>query len=336
MRGGGGGAGFALRLGIILTLFVTGIAATPPAPTPTEDLRRVLGQMKQLSAELAVTPASTVPSKETVHYHFEPAGQVGEFGSLRFKFHSPAGICADAQYLYIADKGNGRIVKMNHEFRYWDEFRIQNEADYPLDSPSNLALIGAYVVVADSQNNRIVQFRDDGTYVGQFGKLGITAGFFDTPMALAQNSRREWVVVDSLNHRIQTFTDQNKYITELGATGGESETLKRPTDLVILRDDSVVVADSGAASIKIYNGEGRWISGFMGRFKSISGITIDDQGMLYIADTKGGKVFVYTVTGRWVGQIDTPGPVDVACWGDWVFVTDQVHHCIRKFRRLKG
>ena len=67
----------------------------------------------------------------------------------------------------------------------------------------------------------------------------------------------------------------------------------------------------------------------------IAGLLLSASAV-FAADTKGGKVFVYTVTGRWVGQIDTPGPVDVACWGDWVFVTDQVHHCIRKFRRLKG
>jgi DNA-binding beta-propeller fold protein YncE len=295
-----------------------------PILANTTDLHTLLDRIKQVSLEMD-------PPR---HYQFELQGQIGDYGSLRFKFHSPAGMSVDARYVYVADKGNNRIVKLDHNFTYWDEFRIQNDQDYPLSGPVNLGVFGPYVMVTDTQNHRMVQFRDDGTYVTQFGQLGISAGSFDTPTGVAQNGHRDWVVVDQLNNRIQLFSDQGQYRSEFGTAGASDETLKRPTDIVSCPDGTLVVADSGAAKIQLYSEDGRWISGFTGRFTAISGIAIDERGMVLIVDPLLGKVFVYSMTGEWVGEVETPGPVDVACWGEWVFVTDQVLHCVRKYRCL--
>ncbi|NBV42298.1 hypothetical protein EBR96_05965 [bacterium] len=286
----------------------------------------------------SVSPNKTTNYAE-IHYEWVLDKQFGGFGSLRGCFNSPAGIVIDAQSVYVADKGNNRIVKIGRNYDHWDTFQLTSDTDFPLDSPSHLALIGPYVLVADSHNHRVIQFRSDGGYVGQFGELGISSGTFDEPNGLAQNSVREVLVCDTKNSRVQAFDERGRYLYELGQIGQEGQVLNEPVDLLILKDDSVVVADRANRTIKVFSRNGVFLASYFSdksdtvRLESISGIAIDDRETIYVADPKGGKVVAFTFDGRILGIFYCSEPVDVACWGEWVFVTDSRQHRILQYRR---
>ena len=66
-------------------------------------------------------------------------------------------------------------------------------------------------------NARIVKFSKDGKFIKEWGKLGTGPGEFNTPHALALDSKGGLFVADRSNNRIQIFTQDGKFIDRVEA-----------------------------------------------------------------------------------------------------------------------
>ena len=101
------------------------------------------------------------------------------------------------------------------------------------------------IFVADGHNSppnsqmnaRIVKFSKDGKFIKEWGMLGTAPGEFNTPHALALNSKGRLFVADRANNRIQIFTQDGKYLNEWKQFG-------RPSGIFIAKDDTMYVVDS--------------------------------------------------------------------------------------------
>ncbi|NDC83258.1 hypothetical protein EB093_06315 [bacterium] len=327
-------------VGLGLLLGVSPIlAADRVSPALMAEIKRLSSDIAQLAGEFNRESTVVVPSRPvavpTINrstYGYKLVRKVGDFGSIRYHFNGPAGVAVDARSILVADRGNGRVIKLDHSLTQWDEIRIRDEADYALDSPTGVAVAGSTIWVADTHNNRLVRFGYDGNYGSQLGKLGIGSGEFDSPVAVLQTRRNELFVVDQRNHRVQRLAVDGSFIAEFGAMGGDNQ-LRRPVDIDIVQDTWLVVADAGANAIVMVDLDGRWIRTITGPMGSVAGVGVDEQGMIYCADTVNNTVWIFAIDGRCVGQWDTPSPTDVAIWGDLLIVSDSIHNAIRTYRR---
>jgi sugar lactone lactonase YvrE len=97
------------------------------------------------------------------------------------------------------------------------------------------------IFVADGHggdtNARIVKFSSDGKFVKTWGKKGSGPGEFDTPHALALDSKGRLFVGDRNNNRIQIFDQDGNYIEEWKQYGA-------PSGIFIDAKDIIYVADS--------------------------------------------------------------------------------------------
>ena len=97
------------------------------------------------------------------------------------------------------------------------------------------------VFVADGHdagsNARIVKFRRDGTFIKTWGKRGSAPGEFNTPHAIAIDSRGRLFVGDRANNRIQIFDQDGTFLAEWKQFG-------RPSGIDIDGRDTIYVADS--------------------------------------------------------------------------------------------
>jgi DNA-binding beta-propeller fold protein YncE len=102
------------------------------------------------------------------------------------------------------------------------------------------------IFVADGHggetNARIVKFAQDGTFIKAWGKKGSGPGEFDTPHALAMDSRGRLFVADRGNNRIQIFDQDGRYL-------GQWFQFSRPSGVFIDKHDRIYVADSESGSV---------------------------------------------------------------------------------------
>jgi hypothetical protein len=90
---------------------------------------------------------------------------------------------------------------------------------------------------AQQDGDRLVRLKTDGTFVAQYGKMGTAPGEFMGPHALAFDSQGRLFVADRSNNRVQVFDRNMQFVDEWRQFG-------RPSGIAILRDDTLIVADS--------------------------------------------------------------------------------------------
>jgi len=90
---------------------------------------------------------------------------------------------------------------------------------------------------AQQDGDRIVRYTKDGKFVGTYGKFGKAPGEFMGPHALAIDSQGRLFVADRSNNRVQILDRDMKFVDDWRHFG-------RPSGISILKDDTLVVADS--------------------------------------------------------------------------------------------
>ncbi len=245
------------------------------------------------------------------------------------------------------------------------------------------------VYVADSENHRIRKVTSTGVVSTLAGTATGTAGFmdgvgnvarFDKPFGVVVDSDGNVYVADSENHRIRKVTSTG-VVSTLAGTGtagfmdgmGNVAKFDKPFGVVVDSDGNVYVADSenhrirkitstGVVSTLAGTGikaDGTAGGGFIdgvgnvAQFDSPSGVAVDSDGNVYVADryndcirkiTPGGVVSTLAGTGIKadgtagggfmdgvgnVAQFDSPSGVVVDSDGN-VYVAEQFGHRIRK------
>jgi sugar lactone lactonase YvrE len=87
-----------------------------------------------------------------------------------------------------------------------------------------------------TSNARVLKFSKDGRFIKSWGKRGTAPGEFETPHALAMDSRGRLFVGDRGNNRVQIFDQDGKFLEEWKQFG-------RPSGVFIDRNDVIYVAD---------------------------------------------------------------------------------------------
>jgi DNA-binding beta-propeller fold protein YncE len=90
---------------------------------------------------------------------------------------------------------------------------------------------------AQQDGDRLVRIKTDGSFVAEYGKLGTGPGEFMGPHALAVRLAGAALRRDRSNNRVQIFDRTMQFVDEWRHFG-------RPSGIAILRDDTLIVADS--------------------------------------------------------------------------------------------
>jgi sugar lactone lactonase YvrE len=90
---------------------------------------------------------------------------------------------------------------------------------------------------ATGQTARIIKFAPDGTYLKEWGRIGVEHGEFRTPHAMEFDSQGRLWVADRGNHRIEIFDQEGNYLDSRYAYG-------RISGIFITDDDMVYAIDS--------------------------------------------------------------------------------------------
>lgn len=182
--------------------------------------------------------------------HFDPSGKLlTSFGAGMFVF--PHGIAVDREgnvWVADADGKNGKgqqVVKFSPSGKVLltlGKAGMPGDAPGYFNRPSGVAIAkNGDIFVADGHggdsNARVVKFSKAGKFITAWGKKGTADGEFDTPHAIAVDSREQVYVADRSNSRIQVFDANGKFIADWKQFG-------RPSGVYVDANDMIYVADS--------------------------------------------------------------------------------------------
>lgn len=235
------------------------------------------------------------------------------------KFNTPSAIAIDDDdNLYIADTGNNRIRKLDSKGQVTTVagtgaagFADGAAREAIFDAPIGVAVDeDGNVYVADTYNDRIRKISKDGqvTTIAGTGVPGYKDGTvseaqFDTPCGIAVDKQGNIFVADTGNDAVRKITVQGEVMTVAGSvtrSGDESvaaQHLDRPLGLALTHDGFLFVACEGNGRIyriapdgqvALYAGSSSGYADGTGegaRLNGISGIAVDADSNLYVADT---------------------------------------------------
>jgi YVTN family beta-propeller protein len=211
---------------------------------------------------------------------------------------APNGIAADdSGNVYIADRGNNRILKFNRAGHFLTTWGTPSPFDVHVDAAFNV-----YVVDA---NNHVQKFANDGTFITQWGSTGAGAGQFNLPLGVTTDTLGNVYVADQGNNRVQKFTSGGGFITQWS--------VPTPSGIAVGDSDYVYVTDvvgnrvyrfldSGGSSLS-WGGAGAG----NGQFNAPAGIAADRDGNVWVVDRSNNRIQRFDKNGNFLLTTGTSG-----------------------------
>ncbi|NOT61705.1 MAG: HYR domain-containing protein, partial [Acidobacteria bacterium] len=253
------------------------------------------------------------------------------------QLNAPAGVTADANFVYIADTGNHRIRSVNtsNSLQTIAGRSLQGyngegtpATNFSLNTPVGLQAVTisgvATVLVVDSGNSRLrkvaanalstIVSDGSGGFAGD-GNAAVNAKL-DGPSGIAVDATGNWYIADANNQVIRRVNASDGKISTYAGMAGMASASATDAN-----------GDGGVATLATLNGP--------------TGLAVDAQGNLYIADTgnrrirvvAAGNQTISTIMGRvgttMIGASDLNQPTGVAVDGSSnIYVADPGNHVV--------
>ena len=271
-------------------------------------------------------------------------------GSAPGKFHDPTGIAVTDDEVFVSDARNARIQVFDHDGRFKRQFGSKGDAPGQLGRPMNLAIFAEELYVADYWNDRIDVFGLDGTYRRSVGRKGNEPGSFNAPGGVAVAADGHLFVADFYNQRIQELAPDGSFIRQWGTTGAAgiwAGEFNYPTGVTVGPDGTIIVADGYNDRVQVFARDGHFLrkwggpfalnifGPFNGWFATVTSVTVDDLGHVYVADFYNNRIQKFAADGTFLSSFGEQGSgpgqfrhaMAVAVSRDGtVFATDLLNH----------
>ncbi len=216
--------------------------------------------------------------------------------------------------LYVADTWGFRVVVYSPEgspLASWGQavtlgFDALTEPTDGFWAPRDIVTDAlGRVYVSDTGNKRVRVYTASGEYLFDVGSGGNAPGQLNEPAGLAIHPDGRLFVADTWNRRISVFNSADGTpLYQFSVLGWYEDLGNRPYLAVDPVRDLIYITDPDAARILVYTTNGTCIGSFGQKgtpdqpldsmsFVTIGGITLDADGVVYVADSTANRVLAF-------------------------------------------
>ena len=195
----------------------------------------------------------------------------------------------DQEHILVSDYSNGNI-KM---------FTIQGQHVHTIDrgsttfKPLGITISrDGHIYVCDVANHCVCVFDVNGKFLFSFGSHGSGDECFDHPRDLCFTSDGFLYINDKRNSRICVYDKDGKFIRKFNTT-------EKPTYIASTDCGHLIVSSSLSDKVMVYTTGGDLVQVFgehgseLGQFDGPIGVSVDSDGLIYIADCLNGRIQVF-------------------------------------------
>jgi len=253
-------------------------------------------------------------------------------------FNAPFDIAVDENYFYIADKSNGRIVKLTKDLEHVLSFVKPVDETFNQDMeflPHKICVdsAGRVYCIATNVNKGLIKYEPDGTFVGYVGATPATYSFTEyiwkRLATKAQRAQMENFVPTEYDN---IYMDKEGFIyttttnvTEVEINNEEVDPIRRlnmmGSDILIRNGNYPICGDLWIDNAGGYSGPS--LLADVTAFDNESYVAVDrNRGRLFGYDDQGNLLFAFGGSGNMDGFFRTPSAIDHM--GYDLLVLDQV------------
>ena len=175
-----------------------------------------------------------------------------------------------------------------------------------LSGPRGLAITREGHLIVGECNKHCITIIDptNGRKIRSFGQFESEEVQFKNPRGVAVTKDGRIVVADWGNYRLQVFTAEGAFIATVGSERDESN--KSKWDIAINQDGKLFVTEIATSCVQVINADLTYSHTIRAEFDP-RGITIDADGLIYVADRGNNRVHKFTPEGKLLAVIDSKG-----------------------------
>ncbi len=325
-------------------------------PYSSIDYAYEAGKLDKIAVKDPASAPNLSAAEEAAYEYVPPAptykSTFGALGSADGQLNAPADIALAANGdLFVVDRGNNRIDRLNQEGKFVSKFGSEGTANGQFKRPCAIAIDPSGILwVADADNNRIQKFNEKGEFLKVIGGTASGSGNaqFNKPEGIATDSKGNVYVADTFNSRIQILNSNGEFISKVGSLGTAEGQFNQPVGVDVGPGGKLWVADRGLHRVSEFDAASKLLRAFGskgssdGQFWAPEAMEVDSRGNVFVGDRANNRVEEFNQNGKYLtkfgsqgtgaGQFNLSWPMGIAVdnlGGLWV--TDVGNHRIQKW-----
>jgi DNA-binding beta-propeller fold protein YncE len=260
---------------------------------------------------------------------------------------SPAGVYADADRLYVADRAAPGLQMFDLTTRKYERWAPPEKEGRFVTPVAVAAGPHDTILASDAGAGFLAQFDRSGKFLGFLGRDSL-----QRPCGIALNPLTgEIYVADAASHQIVILSPDGAEAGRLGSRGSAPGHFNFPTYIAFDRQARLFVSDSLNFRVQVFGPSGEFLreigrKGDMpGYFSQPKGLALDPEGHLYVVDanfeavqvfdTEGSLLMTFGKEGRGPGEFWLPAGIASDTQGR-LWIADSYNKRVQVFQYLGG